>query len=605
MENAHTLSPTYLSDLRELVKDAFGEIHPIPGNAVPGGTISERLRAPFDSDGPLLVWGSSAVNGEATEVKAGQYWALALPRRLIVLAPLLELARAELTDADRREAEKAVLEVYADLYGYVPLPPRVLQLIKRQCRVAPWEGVPEWLDDAAAQTMSAATLDAAIAVRKRLRLDALRRGVSRAWGDESVSVAELMTDILVICRAAREDVQLAHAEAKHHSGSIALALGVMDEAGGMAFERALVLMARPSATVEDLEPEERSPAIEFAKQRVRIWERGLFAEREIPARPPVAVVRSAVESAGTRSVPDKPVEPTETASEIYLRLRTGLEEKIVAAPHVHRQLALLGTAHVQGVTRLRLLITGPSGSGKTHSARVLAQLLDRPFLQVDMSDVTGTGWRGAEINELLSTLADSAGGSLAGAVIFLDEIDKIRVEPNAEGNSREAKYNLQTSLLPLLDGNPVTPESSRHGQLDTDRLLVIGSGAFDNQFADRPPATQDLCRWGFLEEHAARWRERLSLTRPGRYEAMELLRRSDQSVEQRLGPLITALEMQVLVPDEVLGYVVDVWVRVGADFRTASEWVLAAVRNRLISALERGDKEPIILTPDDISTGVR
>ena len=107
-------------------------------------------------------------------------------------------------------------------------------------------------------------------------------------------------------------------------------------------------------------------------------------------------------------------------------------------------------------------------------------------------------------------------------------------------------------------------------------------------------------RWGWMPELAARWGERLYLRPPGRAEAIELLRSSERSVARRLSPLMTALGIRIEVPEGVLAYVADVWLRGGSDYRTAAEWLLAAARQRLIDALERGEAGPQVLVPDGI-----
>lgn len=145
----------------------------------------------------------------------------------------------------------------------------------------------------------------------------------------------------------------------------------------------------------------------------------------------------------------------------------------------------------------------------------------------------------------------------------------------------------------------MTPEYGSH-QLDTSRLLVIATGAFGGSFTTEPPSTDDLVRWGWIPELAARWGERLCLPSPTRSEAIELLRSSERSVGRRLAPLTAALAIRIQVPEEVLAYVADLWLRAGADYRSASEWLLTAARRRVIEMLEDGGAGTIVLAPDDV-----
>jgi hypothetical protein len=183
---------------------------------------------------------------------------------------------------------------------------------------------------------------------------------------------------------------------------------------------------------------------------------------------------------------------------------------------------------------------------------------------------------------------------------LFDEFDKVRANRAASGVSEEAKLNLQASLLGLLAGQPITLPSGRD-QINTSTLLIIGTGAFDDRFIHRPPTVEDLVKWGWIREFAARWRDRLCVPAPDRAQCMDLLRRSDESVARRLGPLASALGLGLTVSDATLAFVTDWWLRTGTDFRTVAGLIVTAARERLMAALERDDGDPIVLAPDDIS----
>lgn len=599
------ISPTYGADLRALVDRALGEPTPVPAEPVPGGTIGERLKAPPPAVAPPLftcegIASPETGSSELRIIAGPDYWALALAHRLLVLGPLLDLAGLELKPDERLRTERRLLDVYDRRYHRVPLPPDVLATIREVASAAPMERLPAWLDAAREEVTSAATIEDAASARPSLRLDALRRGAVGSWGERTVAVAELMTDVLLLCRAASEDVERAIRLRDRVGGSVALALESLDEARDTTFERVLPLLLRPAVTEEHLADHERDAILAFAERRLPRWREGLLFAR--PARLAVRIQRitGPRESRSTTPEAGEGARSGETAAECYRRIRGALEERIISRSELCRRLALVGTAHVHGVTHQRVLLCGPTGSGKTHAARALAEAIGRPVLQIDMADVTATGWKGLDLPDLLNSLALRAGGKLDGAVLQLDEIDKVRIGKGVEGNSLEAKANLQASLLALLDGQPVTPDSASHDQLDTSRLLVIGTGAFAGRFATEPPSMRDLVRWGWMPELAARWGERLCLRPPGRTEAIELLRSSERSVARRLGPLTAALGIRIEVPEAVLAYIADHWLRTGSDYRSAAEWLLSAARTRLIEALEQGGAETIILAPDDI-----
>jgi ATP-dependent protease HslVU (ClpYQ) ATPase subunit len=161
--------------------------------------------------------------------------------------------------------------------------------------------------------------------------------------------------------------------------------------------------------------------------------------------------------------------------------------------------------------------------------------------------------QGSDISDVLIALRHGTGANAVPGVLILDEVDKVRVPDSGTGNSVAAKVNLQESLLALLAGTEVTCASGQR-QIDTSRLLIVGTGAFGGLFR-RPPSTDELVKWGWLREFASRWGERLCIPDPDRHQCLELLSRSERSVARRLGRLATALGLQIHVSEAALAYV--------------------------------------------------
>jgi ATP-dependent HslUV protease ATP-binding subunit HslU len=59
-------------------------------------------------------------------------------------------------------------------------------------------------------------------------------------------------------------------------------------------------------------------------------------------------------------------------------------------------------------------------------------------------------------------------------IVFIDEVDKIAVNRDARGGD-VSREGVQRDLLPLIEGTTVT---TKHGQVKTDHILFIASGAF-------------------------------------------------------------------------------------------------------------------------------
>ncbi|WP_119167594.1 ATP-dependent protease ATPase subunit HslU [Algihabitans albus] len=60
-------------------------------------------------------------------------------------------------------------------------------------------------------------------------------------------------------------------------------------------------------------------------------------------------------------------------------------------------------------------------------------------------------------------------------IVFLDEIDKITARSEVRGGGDVSREGVQRDLLPLIEGTTV---ATKHGQVQTDHILFVASGAF-------------------------------------------------------------------------------------------------------------------------------
>jgi ATP-dependent HslUV protease ATP-binding subunit HslU len=74
----------------------------------------------------------------------------------------------------------------------------------------------------------------------------------------------------------------------------------------------------------------------------------------------------------------------------------------------------------------------------------------------------------ALIREAIATVEDNG-------IVFLDEIDKICARTEFRGGGDVSREGVQRDLLPLIEGTTV---ATKHGQVKTDHILFIASGAF-------------------------------------------------------------------------------------------------------------------------------
>lgn len=596
------LAPVYAADLRAITRRYLKPGAPVSDFPPPGGSFGNRISSYYRhlSPGSMSLDDSEPV----TEAHARAYFEAAVGDRLFTIEPMLRLASLELDGEVRISIEERMLRILSERYDWLPFPFELIRLLQITVGEAPDHALVGYLDSAWHVISTSSTIGEAMRYRPELRIECLRMGASGSLTEFQTGLAELVTDLLLLVRAVREDLELAAISAGDHGGSVSLALQQRDAEANLVMEAVLPMLITHPVRSTDVERGEITSLKTFAASRHPLWQDGLLpsSRREEPTvvrhtepRPPA---NDGVEPAGECS-PDT----TETGHAAYRRLLDGLQKRIIGAPEACRALALIGLSHERGVTHQRVLICGPTGSGKTHATKALAGVLGHTHMQIDMNDITGTGWRGAELNSLVDALVSRNGGSQG--ILQLDEIDKIRLGNaaglhGADGNSVEAKMNVQTALLALIDGHPITPEGGANEQVETSGLLIIGTGAFDGRFVDRPPTTQDLIRYGWIPELAARWGERMCMPVPDLEQAIALLRGGERSVRSRLAPLLTAVGLEVRVSEAALVYAASAWLSGGGDFRSAAELLLATARVRIIDALENGRTDPIVIAPDDV-----
>ena len=613
-----SIAPVYLWDLRELLNRAFSAPDNVAGAPVPGGPLPARIRAMASAAGGRAGSEASRASGSVSQVdplvrspRSAQYWTLSLPYRVLALGPLLDLASQELSQPDLSAAERLLLQAYSETYQALPLPHDVLLMLRQHDQDEPEDSLPTWLEDWRAEIWRATTIDEIEQVRHRARADVIRRLAGLSWSAPGAALAEVTTDVMCLCRAVAFDVDRARSAAGEHGGSVARAVADLDRRENTTFERYLPLLNRPAVDLEDFAPEERQWIAALAGGRKPVWREGVLPPHTnsgpsswtVPPRGYTDV------SPPIRATPTEPAEDrlstqTETSDGIDTRalfrsLYDRLSAEIIGRDWLCRDLALLGVEHLSGGSRIRLLLAGPTGAGKSHAARVLAEAIKQPYLRVSMADVTATGWRGADITEIVSGLISDSRQS--SPVLVLDELDKVRVYEGSDSNSLQAKTDLMASLLALADGEPVTSEHSG-GQVETDRILLIATGAFEGRFSTRPPSTADLVRWGWSAELAARFAHRIVLPPLSRSDAYRLLASGERSVGKALSALMEALNLEVVVPPSVIWYAVDRWAATEGDVRTAAEWLLIAARRRIAAHLDAdGEAGRILeLTPDDL-----
>lgn len=273
------------------------------------------------------------------------------------------------------------------------------------------------------------------------------------------------------------------------------------------------------------------------------------------------------------------------------------------------RLALLAACHVGGGLARggRALILGPTGAGKSALVAAMVHALaayDLPVVHIMCTDLNPAGWSGASsLVTLMSTAigADSPTSTRAQrAIIILDELHHLIVARDATGNLAGFSKLIMSSLLGLTGHGTIQLEDGR--SWSSQHALVIGLGAFTGLLDYRQPVTvRALEEAGVNVELANRLAvEIITVRAPSERETLAILREWPDL--RSLIAMCTRLGYAVRIHDEAIRRAARV-VQLGHDgstLRTAGGWLVSAVRQGLMDALEQPDAREIIVTPDSL-----
>lgn len=132
-----------------------------------------------------------------------------------------------------------------------------------------------------------------------------------------------------------------------------------------------------------------------------------------------------------------------------------------------------------------VLLIGPTGSGKSYIVKLIAEFLGVPYSFASATALVQTGYIGTRIEDMIEALYIRCNKDVCltqKAIIFIDEIDKIRANRASTGPDVSGE-GVQNALLTLLDGQLVTipATSDRNGEkvdIDSSGVLFICTGSF-------------------------------------------------------------------------------------------------------------------------------
>lgn len=220
------------------------------------------------------------------------------------------------------------------------------------------------------------------------------------------------------------------------------------------------------------------------------------------------------------------------------------------------------------VPRTNLLLYGPSGCGKTAIIREAARIAGLPFLAVDATGITETGYRGKNAADIVTDLLTGFKGHphVRHAIIFIDEVDKL----SAHGADWRQAYcqGTQHALLKLVEGMEVTVDGMTINSTD---LLFWFGGAFGRMQEARkcaapigfvrsepfcPSVTQhtaeDFCVYGMERELMGRIGRFVPVEQLTTEQMKRILTESSLSAFVKYKKFFRAHKVRLKLPDELV-----------------------------------------------------
>lgn len=220
------------------------------------------------------------------------------------------------------------------------------------------------------------------------------------------------------------------------------------------------------------------------------------------------------------------------------------------------------------VPRTNLLLYGPSGCGKTAIIREAARITGMPFLAVDATGITETGYRGKNAADIVTDLLTGFKGHphVRHAIIFIDEVDKL----SAHGADWRQAYcqGTQHALLKLVEGMEVTVDGMA---INTTDLLFLFGGAFGRMREERKCAapigfvrsepscpsvtqhtTEDFCAYGMERELMGRIGRFVPVEQLTTEQMKRILTESSLSAFVKYKKFFRAHKVRLKLPDELV-----------------------------------------------------
>lgn len=282
------------------------------------------------------------------------------------------------------------------------------------------------------------------------------------------------------------------------------------------------------------------------------------------------------------------------------KLVSEISKYVVGQDHAKKTLSVAIYNHYKkvklndpDVEKNNVLIIGPSGSGKTLMCSILAKLINVPFYSCDASHFSKTGFKGDDVQSILTSLYIESGNNLDVAqrgIVFIDEVNKIRLSKNSDLDiSGKA---VQEEFLRMMEGSDFYINTTHNARVEdkikfnTENVLFIFSGAFEdiypivskrldlnssigfnavfnNEINTMEYALvskvidKDIIEYGFVKEFVSRISYITNVKRLSKENLKDILINSKKSIYLSYKKLFNADNIDFQLTEDAINYIVD------------------------------------------------
>ena len=290
------------------------------------------------------------------------------------------------------------------------------------------------------------------------------------------------------------------------------------------------------------------------------------------------------------------------------------------------------------IQKSNILMVGKSGCGKTLLVETLARFLDVPFVSIDITEFTPTGYVGRTITEVSQRLLDKANGDIKKAsygIVFIDEIDKISTSTEYNGAQKlgVTTNEIQASLLKYIEGKDTSVSSnngffsSTKSDFSTNNVLFVCAGAFSgiekmltqsttvhktvgfgvennntkNIGSSKQLEPQDIIKYGLMPEIVGRLPVLVHLTPLGKEDFIKILTEPKNSIMSQYERMFKRENVELDITDDALDAIADIAITTETGARGLRTILEKTIMKLMFDVTSSESIERVEITGDCIS----